>query len=561
MISKEHYDFIGLYLSLMSIFKNYTFLLLLLLTQCYSCFSQCKPFSYLEQEITLRGTEFGALDIGDIDNDNDLDLILLGLGNKGFATYKNDGTGKFTMHDDSSFGQGYTVKFIDVNNDGSLDLFFTNFGHSKKLFLNDGLGNFTKDTLTIFSADINQTAFAFGDIDNDGDEDLFIIGSQATGNNKTALIYKNDSTGKFIKSKVDSIKGVGFGKTIIADFNGDKFKDILVCGEESSTIVTTKLYLNYKDSTPGKFTLQANTPFDSAKISSISVSDFESDGDLDLLLSYVNGYNKIYINDARGNFSELVSPSFIKAEIGASSFIDINHDGHQDVILAGLTTASTTNKTISKIYINDTLGNFMEYDNLIGEFAPAIGVNDVNNDGYDDVLIMGFALDETGEFEEISRTRVYLNNYIDTTVTYHENSLFSNSIGARYNWISCNNSNALVDFENNKSFQNPPQGSFAVVVNKNECIDTSTCYSFTPSSLEEISNAILLHPNPTNGIVNIQLETAFPIETKIYNAFGMLVKTDFISGPSKIQLPNPVGVYFIELKYNNQHYSFKIIKY
>ncbi len=151
---------------------------------------------------TNTGTDFDSLTIltdqdaqgaswADYDNDGDLDLFITcnGINNdnqypeQNFL-FRNDGTG-FTqilsgeLVTDTLFS--YTSAWGDYDNDGDLDVYVGNSGGSSApqtsyLYVNDGQGNFIKDTLTVISGDsttYDRTA-AWADIDNDGDLDLVL---------------------------------------------------------------------------------------------------------------------------------------------------------------------------------------------------------------------------------------------------------------------------------------------------------------------------------------------------------------------------------------------------
>ncbi len=161
-----------------------------------------------------NGQEEGGMgvDAGDYDNDGWMDLIVTNFQHETYTLYRNNGDGTFT---DVSFASGtgrvtrpylgWGVGFFDYNNDGHSDLFAAN-GHVQDnierldgstsypqrnlLFHNNGDGTFADASLK--SGDgmrlvKSSRGTAFGDYDNDGDVDLFVLNS-----NERADLLRND---------------------------------------------------------------------------------------------------------------------------------------------------------------------------------------------------------------------------------------------------------------------------------------------------------------------------------------------------------------------------------
>ncbi|WP_091954535.1 T9SS type A sorting domain-containing protein [Polaribacter sp. Hel1_33_78] len=71
---------------------------------------------------------------------------------------------------------------------------------------------------------------------------------------------------------------------------------------------------------------------------------------------------------------------------------------------------------------------------------------------------------------------------------------------------------------------------------------------------------ILLYPNPSSGILNIQTNHTFTPSIKIYNLIGELVfSEDNLSPNSQISLNQPPGIYMIVVKTNRSTSASKLI--
>ncbi|MBN1481955.1 hypothetical protein EH223_06490 [candidate division KSB1 bacterium] len=189
----------------------------------------------------------------DYDGDGDLDIFTAsggGANREKNYLWRNDGSNvfvKLTLFDE---GESQGGSWGDYDNDGDLDLYITNYGTSETtqeenfLYRNDGSDTFTKMSPAqvgdIVDEPIISKGSAWGDIDNDGDLDMFVStpGDMEDPTYDYAnRLYINDGSGYFTRLTGSVIDGPGFCfGTAMADYNKDGFLDILVATSNANLI-------------------------------------------------------------------------------------------------------------------------------------------------------------------------------------------------------------------------------------------------------------------------------------------------------------------------------------
>lgn len=146
---------------------------------------------------------YSGVTMADIDNDSDLDMVVVGLDSTGQTIghlYRNIGAGSFTLVRNFNGIDGYMGGFVDFDHDGDLDLAFAG---DDRVYLNEGLGEFSPGPSVPVSGIDDPRAIAFADIDDDGDMD-FAIGVKRSRN---WLVRNNVDGGRWIKIKLLSPQG------------------------------------------------------------------------------------------------------------------------------------------------------------------------------------------------------------------------------------------------------------------------------------------------------------------------------------------------------------------
>lgn len=133
-----------------------------------------KDLSFIKGPQTLGNTRTFSLDIADVNADSYPDVFIGNYIGRS-VLYINDGSGGFGQSGqifDSSENHG--VSIADFNGDSSPDIFLLSHQTPCKIFINDGLGLFTDSGQQLGDPEDGPGSLAVGDIDMDGDQDVFI---------------------------------------------------------------------------------------------------------------------------------------------------------------------------------------------------------------------------------------------------------------------------------------------------------------------------------------------------------------------------------------------------
>ncbi|HYQ85715.1 MAG TPA: FG-GAP-like repeat-containing protein [Bacteroidota bacterium] len=209
----------------------------------------------------LMGVWGASCAFGDYDNDGDLDLIITGLTDNYIAgntkLYRNENGVYHWMPMDLPPVWASSVAWGDYDNDGDLDLAISGRLSNvyperpiTRIFRNDH-GHFVESGIPII--DVDLSALAWGDFDNDGDLDLVITGTPDLGASVITKVYRNDGNGVFTDMDV-AIPGTWYSSVAWGDYNGDGYLDLAISGFTFGSPVT-RIYRNNL----GSGTFSANT--------------------------------------------------------------------------------------------------------------------------------------------------------------------------------------------------------------------------------------------------------------------------------------------------------------
>lgn len=253
---------------------------------------------------SLPRTSVAAVMI-DFDEDGDLDIYVSNSGSTKSELYRNDGSNNFTSIDTLSitnqFIDSRSPAWCDYDNDGDLDLFLAVVNGNNRLYRNDD-STFTQVTSGSIVQDGGQSFSAsWGDYNADGFIDLFVTNSI---NSSLNFLYKNLGNGTFQKITSapfsnDYTKSTG---SVWIDFDNDGDLDLFAVGSNGSnnSLRLNRLYQNNGNGTFSKISTGSLVTDQSNNVG-VASGDIDKDGDIDLLLAHRNGNNELYLNDYNGN--------------------------------------------------------------------------------------------------------------------------------------------------------------------------------------------------------------------------------------------------------------------
>jgi ASPIC and UnbV/Secretion system C-terminal sorting domain/FG-GAP-like repeat len=455
---------------------------------------------------------------GDFDRNGFNDLV---LGNASRVTVlKADATGTgYTImaYPQSIFTQ--RTNFIDINNDGHLDLWACHDVAQSHAYRNDGAGNLVFDISLMPTLAVGGNyATMWTDYDNDGDQDMYLAkcrgGAPVGDPQRINLLYTNNRI-------------------------------------NPSPIGTTNAF------TENGAAAGVN---DGSQSWSTAIEDFDNDGDMDFLLSNISDTNKLYRNNGNGTFTDVYSTTGIAPQVGSWEIQahDFNNDGFTDFLW----------QNGKELYINNGNLTFTGYDLPFSEGA----IGDLNNDGFLDLQYSNkvyYNVPNANKWITIKLQGIQSNrNGIGARVELY--GVWGKQIrdirsGTGFSHQSTLNAHFGIGAENTitKVIVRWPSGVVDVIDNPTINQSLLVVENSTTLGVAAFSNEnFAVYPNPAKDILNIKVKTEITLQTiKIFDLTGKLVLNPEIKNQSiSIQSLNK-GTYFLLVKdMEGKDYAQKFIK-
>lgn len=354
------------------------------------------------------------------------------------------------------------VAVFDYNNDGKLDIFFSNGAdidtlkknspkYSNRLFENDGKGHFTDVTAKAGLAGTGyDMGVAIGDYDNDGYEDIFVGGvhhNTLYHNNRDGTF--SDVTAKAGLNKSDPEYGPlwSVGGAWV-DVNNDGLLDLVVvnylkwdgtneplcqgeghrdyCHPKMYPPTPNQLFVNNGDGTFKDVSIAYGLRSHPGKGMGVAIADYDLDGRMDLFIANDKLVNWFFQNKGGSRFEEvgfdtnvaLREDGIFISGMGVD-FRDLDNDSYPDICLVAL-----DNETFP-IYRNTGKGGFVEVTESSGMASQSLAmagyspnIVDFDNDGWKDIFV--------------SRGHVQSLLYATRTTIEQPNTVFRNRGGMKF---------------------------------------------------------------------------------------------------------------------------------
>ena len=299
--------------------------------------------------------------------------------------------------DNSARGMG--AAWGDYNNDGMIDIYVSNYKDKNILYRNNGSGVFSDVT---DAADVGNTDasadIAWGDYNNDGFLDLFLVNDVGPGFGAKKVLYKNNGDGTFTNvAKEAGVENIAFGMGgAWSDYNNDGYLDAFVTNNAHVMICEgqhNKLFRNKADGTFEDVTDTAGVG-DLGNGMGAAWCDYDNDGYQDLyvlnfdnsnLPSPENTPSILYKNNGNGTFTEITSTAGAGNALGGFGVAwgDYNNDGNMDVFIANLMDVLPSAKNV--LFMNNGDGTFSDVTDSAGvgdeDESTEVTWVDYDNDG------------------------------------------------------------------------------------------------------------------------------------------------------------------------------------
>ena len=282
----------------------------------------------------------------DFDDDGDCDLFLTRSNGQGDRLLRNDGAGGFvdvTAPPLSDPHASMGAVWGDYDDDGSMDLYVVGDGETNRLLHYEGGATFSDQTVSPLNDSAAGMSTQCVDFDGDGKLDYHLVKDGAN------RLVRNLGHGFFSELVGSDVNDAGAGVAAAwGDFDLDGLDDVYVVNDQTPNALIRNFGYSW-------FEAVSASPLDDAGPGRAAAwGDFDDDGDLDLYLVNDGAPNHLFRNDRSDGFVDVTAGALADAGPGAdASWADVDNDGDLDLYLVN-------DGASNHLFRNDRAGGFVD---------------------------------------------------------------------------------------------------------------------------------------------------------------------------------------------------------
>ena len=287
-----------------------------------------------------------------------------------------------------------------VKDTSRLGIFYT---HKEDNYL-----DFNREKLIPYRVSDQGPAYAKGDMNNDGKEDLFFGGSKFS---PSKVFLQHDQGFHAVELPTALRDSVAETVTAsIADFNGDQINDLLIGNGGGDFFGQSKPLLDQLFISDKSDWSQVDFPKFYYNTSVIRPYDYDDDGDLDVFVGSQSETGKFgkeipsyVLNNKHGKFT--IDPNFtLKGMVTDALWNDFDQDGYMDLIVVG--------EWMAPRFFRNTNGTLKEYSTVdVKGLWQSIHPFDIDSDGDMDYLLGNWGLNSKFKASEEYPLRLYYSDF------------------------------------------------------------------------------------------------------------------------------------------------------
>ena len=330
--------------------------------------------------LTGNGSSSSTVAAGDFNNDSQMDFAVVNQKACTVGIFLGYGNGTFGSQNSYSSGfqsQPTSLELGDFNNDNYLDIVTTtSIGKYIGILLGYGNGTFAPVSIYITGGGSTSTCVGIGDLNNDKQLDIAVT---SLNSDEVTVLY-GFGDGKFFTGESYST-GTGSGPISLAigDFNNDSRLDLAISKYLASEI---GVFLGHVSA--GLVAIKTYSTGIGSQPHAVAIDDFHDDGRADIILANYGTNNVgILLGEGDGDMGDMITYSTGVGSAPCSIAVgDFNHDNRSDIVVAN---CGTDNITLLLGFRNGTFAIGVTYSTGIGSRPSTVAIADINNDNMMDI--------------------------------------------------------------------------------------------------------------------------------------------------------------------------------